>query len=698
MDPKSLGLKIKHPMDAQKLKGTKVKNKRPAPKQITAEQIVREAQTLQTETEYKPPKQIITDIQELEEYQLTKRKGFEDMVRRMRWNPKIWLKYSHWEESQKEFRRARSIYERLIDVDYSNSQVWLNYAEMEMRNTFVNHARNVWERAINLLPRVDQLWYKYAHMEEILNNISGARKVLERWMTWMPNHQGWQTFINFELRHGRQDHARKIYEKYIHHHSTPSSWIKYAKFEIKQGEEIKARSVYERAVDELRSCNGCLELYQEFAQFEIKNKEYSRARHIYTYALEHVPREQYQSLFDHYLTFEKQYGNRRGIEDALINKKRSEYENKMHCNPISYDVCLDYIRLEESVGEADKIREVYERAIAVIPPANSRHFWQRYIYLWINYALFEEIEMNNIDRAREVYRTILRLIPHKNFTFAKIWILAAQLEIRKKNLQGARSLFGQALGLCPKDKLFKKYLEMEFYLGNVKACRKICEKFIEFNPSNCEAWIKYAEMESTMEEIDRARGIFELAVDQPILNMPELLWKSYIDFEIQQKNRKKARALYERLVEKCKHVKVWLGYATFESTPLQITNQDELPETRKLMARSVYDRAYQFMREETSKYKKEIVMILEAWWEFERRQASSIYPESEEKYNHQLEELSKKMPRKIKRKKTLYSADGDEVGHEEYWDFIFPEEEMIAPGLKLLEAAYKWKKSRAITK
>ncbi len=35
---------------------------------------------------------------------------------------------------------------------------------------------------------------------------------------------------------------------------------------------------------------------------------------------------------------------------------------------------------------------MYERAIANVPPAAEKRYWQRYIYLWIKYALFEELE------------------------------------------------------------------------------------------------------------------------------------------------------------------------------------------------------------------------------------------------------------------------------------------------------------------
>lgn len=58
--------------------------------------------------------------------------------------------------------------------------------------------------------------------------------------------------------------------------------------------------------------------------------------------------------------------------------------------------------------------------------------------------------------------------------------------------------------------------------------------------------------------------MFELAVDQEELDMPEMLWKAFIDFEISQQEFERARALYERLLERSNHVKVWISYGKFE--------------------------------------------------------------------------------------------------------------------------------------
>ncbi|XP_020097506.1 protein crooked neck-like [Ananas comosus] len=198
--------------EAQLPRPVRVKNKAPAPIQITAEQILREARELR-DREIRPPKREIAGPDELAEHRLRWRAEFEGRLRRGRSSASAWAKYARWEESQGDFPRARSVWERALDVDYRNRTLWLEYAEFEMRNRFVNHARNVWDRAVSLLPRVDQLWYKYIHMEEMLRNVPAARQVFERWMQWQPDAQGWLSYVKFELRYGEVARARAVYER-----------------------------------------------------------------------------------------------------------------------------------------------------------------------------------------------------------------------------------------------------------------------------------------------------------------------------------------------------------------------------------------------------------------------------------------------------------------------------------------------------
>ena len=75
------------------------------------------------------------------------------------------------------------------------------------------------------------------------------------------------------------------------------------------------------------------------------------------------------------------------------------------------------------------------------------------------------IFLKDYDRARQVYRTALNLVPHKQFTFAKLWVMAARFEVRRLDLMAARKMLGTAIGMCPKEALFKCYIQLEMDVG-----------------------------------------------------------------------------------------------------------------------------------------------------------------------------------------------------------------------------------------
>ncbi|XP_022335199.2 crooked neck-like protein 1 [Crassostrea virginica] len=673
MDGEEEGVKRKMP------KVAKVKNKMPAPVQITAEQLLREAKERELELVPPPPKQKISDPDELRDYQRRKRKTFEDNIRKNRSMMTNWIKYAQWEESQKEIQRARSVYERGLDVDHRNITVWLKYAEMEMRARQINHARNIWDRAITILPRANQFWYKYTYMEEMLGNIAGGRQVFERWMEWEPEEQAWHSYINFELRYKELDRARMIYERFVLIHPEVKNWIKYARFEEKHGYINSARRVYERAVEFFGEDNMDEKLIIAFARFEEGQREHDRARVIYKYALDILPKDQCQEIYKAYTMHEKKFGSRAAIEDVIVSKRRFQYEEEVKANPLNYDAWFDYIRLLESDANTEQVRDTYERAIANIPPSKEKRHWRRYIYLWINYALYEELETEDMEKTRDVYKACLDIIPHKHFTFAKVWLLFAHFEVRQKNLQGTRRILGTAIGKCPKNKLYRGYIELELQLREFERCRILYEKFLEFGPENCTTWMKYAELETILGDTDRAESIYELAITQTRLDMPEVLWKAYIDFQIELEEYDKTRALYRRLLERTQHVKVWISYANFELS-IQSENGENVKNARK-----VYSDGNKSLK--NNNVKEERLMLLESWQEMERDQGDE---ESQAK-------VEKLMPQKVKKRRKIQTEDGSDAGWEEYYDYIFPDEEAAQPNLKLLAMAKKWKQVQETT-
>ncbi|KAH9034951.1 pre-mRNA-splicing factor CLF1 [Lactarius hengduanensis] len=687
----------------------RVKNRAPAAIQITAEQLLREAQERQ-ESQFRAPRQRVEDFEELHEYRGRKRKEFEERIRRTRGSIKEWLQYASWEASQNEFARARSVFERALDVDPRSVPLWLTYTETELKSRNVQHARNLFDRAVTLLPRVDQLWYKYVYLEELLQNIAGARQVFERWMAWEPDDKAWQAYIKLEIRYNELDRASAMYERWVAVRPEPRVWVKWGKFEEERGKVDKARDVFQSALeffgDEEEQVEKAQAVFGAFAKTETRLKEYERARVIYKFALERLPRSKSAHLYAAYTKFEKQHGTRTTLESTVLGKRRIQYEEELSHDGRNYDVWFDFARLEEGAYRqlreegatteeeeqaVTRVREVYERAVAQVPPGSEKRHWRRYIFLWLDYALFEEIETKDFTRTREIYQTATQLAPHKQFTFAKLWLTFARFEVRRLNLPAARKILGTAIGMCPKEALFKGYIQLEFDLREFDRVRTLYEKYIEFDPTNSAAWIKYAELETQLADYNRARGIFELGVSQSPLSMPELLWKAYIDFEVEEGERSRARALYERLTSTSGHWKVWVAYAMFEAQPIQPPRDereedeedegDEEKEPKMVegdleLARQVFQRGYKDLK--AKGLKNERVALLQVWKSFEEQRGTA----------DDVAKVEGMMPVQGKRRYV-----DEETGQlVEDYDYIFADDEREAnpTSYKFLQMAHAW--------
>ena len=340
-------------------------------------------------------------------------------------------------------------------------------------------------------------------MEELIGNVAGARQIFERWMSWEPDDKAWSAYIKLEERYQEWERASAIYERWIGIRPEPRSWVKWAKYEEDRGKIDRAREIFQMALeffgDDEEQIERAQSVFNAFAKMETRAKEYDRARVIYKYALSRLPQSKSADLFGAYTRFEKQFGTRTGVEATVLGKRRLQYEDELSQEPQNYDVWFDYVRLEEDSyrNEEDdtdakqealnRVRETYERAVSQVPPGSEKRHWRRYIFLWLAYAIFEEVDTKDFDRARDVYKTAIEIVPHKSFTFAKLWNQYARFEVRRLNLVAARKVFGTAIGMCPKERLFKAYIDLEFELREFDRIRTLYEKYLEYDHTNYSA-------------------------------------------------------------------------------------------------------------------------------------------------------------------------------------------------------------------
>ncbi|CAJ1407950.1 unnamed protein product [Effrenium voratum] len=111
-----------------------------------------------------------------------------------------------------------------------------------------------------------------------------------------------------------------------------------------------------------------------------------------------------------------------------------------------------------------------------------------------------ELQTGDIEKARAVYdagvpigaEALLKAVPHKQFSFAKIWKLYAEfeeeddddeddddedddddndVEVRQLELDRARRIYGRAIAECQKERIFLDYADLEMRLGNIDRWR-----------------------------------------------------------------------------------------------------------------------------------------------------------------------------------------------------------------------------------
>ncbi|EAN32759.1 Suppressor of forked protein (Suf) family protein [Theileria parva strain Muguga] len=654
------------PFDPSKLQ---VKNKMPAAVQITAEQILRDAVEWQTK-EVKTTKQTIADEEELNFYKAQKRKDFEDTLRRQRHHIGTWIKYAVWEANQQEFRRARSIFERALLVDPNNPSLWLRYIETEMKNKNINSARNLFDRVVCLLPRIDQFWFKYAHFEELLGNYAGARSIYERWMEWNPEDKAWMLYIKFEERCGEVDRCRSIFNRYIENRPSCMSFLKLVKFEEKYKKTSRARSAFVKCVEVLDPELLDEDFFIKFANFEQRHNNIEGANSVYEQGLKLLDKSKSEKLYDSFISFQKQFKNEY-IDDLISVKKRNEYEDDIALNPDNYDTWFNYIKLEESIlenmlktcsddklgAQKDRIVQVYERAIANLPKDNNRKLWRRYSYLWIFYAFFSELQLDSKERAEEIYLKSLQILPRD---FSKIYIYLSQLYLRMGDLKKMRSVMGNAIGLCKKEKIFETYSDIELKLGNIDRCRIIFTKYVEIYPYNYKSWLAYINFELLLNEINRVRKLCEYAIEMEQMNNPEAIWNKYISIE-KNYSYSNVIALYKKLLQKTQHIKIYKEYSKYEYENGNNENGREVIE------------------EGINLYKDSSV---------ERSKLLYHLVDMEKKYGNEqtVQNAKKRLPKKILRKRKL--ENDQEVDDIIY---VFPDDKT---NTKILENALKWKKQQ----
>lgn len=232
-------------------KGRTFRDLRASESQITAEQLIAQAQELQklTGTVRDPSKILLTSATELALYRQNSRKEFEEHVQRSFVDFGGWVRYAKWEEEQEDPERVRKIYERALPHHGEKKEFWRQYAEAEQRIGTPEHARKVLHRATTSLPQCNELWLKYVALEQATHRDDHVRQIFQRWMAMKPDAFVWRLAVQFECyrTHSnapassggqpianatQEERIRALLKDLVVHHNNAPSWAFYAGVEL----------------------------------------------------------------------------------------------------------------------------------------------------------------------------------------------------------------------------------------------------------------------------------------------------------------------------------------------------------------------------------------------------------------------------------------------------------------------------------
>ncbi|XP_054282324.1 pre-mRNA-splicing factor syf1 homolog [Macrosteles quadrilineatus] len=326
-------------------------------------------------------------------------------------------------------------------------------------------------------------------------------------------------------------------------------WVSFAKFYEAAGQIEDARVVLEKAtlvpyvkVDDLAS------VWCEWAEMEIRHENYDGALRLmqratvmparkvaYHDETETVQMRVYKSLklWSMYADLEESFGT--------FKSCKSVYDRIIDLKIATPQIIINYGLFLEEHNYFEEAFRAYEKGIALFKWPNVYDIWNTYLTKFL-----KRYEGTKLERARDLFEQCLENCPAK---FAKaLYLLYAKLEEDHGLARHAMAVYERATAaVLPEEQfeLFNIYIKKAADIYGVPRTRQIYEKAIEvLQEENCrEMCLRFAEMETKLGEIDRARAIYAHCSQVCDPRVTADFWQTWKEFEVRHGNEDTMREM-----------------------------------------------------------------------------------------------------------------------------------------------------------
>lgn len=324
-------------------------------------------------------------------------------------------------------------------------------------------------------------------------------------------------------------------------------WVAFAKLYETHKDVANARVILDKAVQvNYKAVDNLASVWCEWAEMELRHKNFKGAlelmrrataepsaevkRRVAADGNEPVQIKLHKSLrlWTFYVDLEESLGT--------LESTRAVYERILDLRIATPQIIINYALLLEDHKYFEDAFKVYERGVKIFKYPHVKDIWVTYLSKFV-----KRYGKSKLERSRELFEHAVEMAPAE--VVKPLYLQYAKLEEDFGLAKRAMAVYDQATKAVPANEqlsMYEIYIARAAEIYGVPKTREIYEQAIssEGLPEKdaMKMCIKYAELEKSLGEIDRARQIYVYASRLADPRFDGDFWQKWHEFEVNHGN------------------------------------------------------------------------------------------------------------------------------------------------------------------
>ncbi|XP_058768920.1 uncharacterized protein LOC131642717 [Vicia villosa] len=323
-------------------------------------------------------------------------------------------------------------------------------------------------------------------------------------------------------------------------------WTAFAKMYEQHDDLASARLIFDKAVQvNYKTVDNLASVWCEWAELELKHRNFKGALELMRLATaepsvevklkvaadgnQPVQMRLHKSLrlWTFYADLEECLGN--------LESTRAVYERMLDLQIATPQVIINYAYFLEENNFFEDAFKIYERGVKIFKYPHARDIWVTYLSKFV-----KRYGKAKLERARELFENAVEMAPADQVK--PLYLEYAKLEEDYGLAKRAMKVYDQATKAVPNNEklsMYEIYIARAAEILGVPKTREIYEQAIESGLPDKDVkamCLKYAELERSLGEIERARGIYVFASKFADPRTDPDFWNKWHEFEVQHGN------------------------------------------------------------------------------------------------------------------------------------------------------------------